>query len=65
MTSNRQAFRVVHTDVALIDKPPLDILGAQMCSGGIEGGTPLEEIASSWRRDEREFESLRQPFLLY
>ena len=48
------------------EKLPIDILaGSDVLRTQIEGGMPLEEIASSWRSDEREFESLRQPFLLY
>jgi len=48
------------------DKLPIDILaGSDVLRLQIEGGAPLQEIAASWRGDERTFESLRQPFLLY
>jgi uncharacterized protein YbbC (DUF1343 family) len=48
------------------DKLPIDILaGSDVLRKQIEGGTPLDEIASSWRSDEQAFDSLRQPFLLY
>jgi uncharacterized protein YbbC (DUF1343 family) len=47
-------------------KLPIDILaGSDVLRKQIEGGTPLDEIASSWRSDEQAFGSLRQPFLLY
>jgi uncharacterized protein YbbC (DUF1343 family) len=48
------------------DKLPIDILaGSDVLRMQIDGGVPLQDIESSWRGDERMFESLRQPFLLY
>ncbi len=48
------------------EKLPIDILaGSDVLRKQIEGGTPLEEIASSWRSDEQAFAAMRQRFLLY
>ena len=66
MTSHRQAFRAVHTGLSLIDRLPIDILaGSDVLRKQIEGGTPREAIALSWREDEQAFERLRRAFLLY
>ena len=48
------------------DKVPIDILaGSRVLRQQIESGTALDEIAGSWREDERAFEKLRRPYLLY
>ena len=48
------------------DKPPIDILaGSDVLRKQIESGTPLDEIAASWREDEQAFTQLRRAFLLY
>jgi uncharacterized protein YbbC (DUF1343 family) len=48
------------------DKMPFDILaGSDDLRRQIESETPLAEMAESWRDDERAFEKLRQPYLLY
>ena len=48
------------------DKLPIDILaGSDVLRTQIEGGTPLEAIASSWSDDEQAFVAMRQRFLLY
>jgi uncharacterized protein YbbC (DUF1343 family) len=48
------------------EKVPIDILaGAQLLREQIERGTPIQEIAASWRDDEDEFRRLREPYLLY
>jgi uncharacterized protein YbbC (DUF1343 family) len=48
------------------DKLPIDILaGSDALRRQIESDTPLDEIAASWREDERAFEELRRPYLLY
>jgi len=48
------------------DKLPIDILaGSDVLRQQIESSTPLDEIAGSWREDERAFETLRRPYLLY
>jgi uncharacterized protein YbbC (DUF1343 family) len=47
-------------------KMPFDILaGSDTLRRQIEAETPLAEIAQSWREDEKAFERLRTPFLLY
>ena len=57
----------IERDIRIIQRElPIDILaGSDVLRKQIEGGTGLDEIASSWRSDEQAFESLRQPFLLY
>ena len=48
------------------DKMPFDILaGSDDLRRQIESETPLAEIAESWRDEERAFEKLRKPYLLY
>ena len=48
------------------EKVPIDILaGSQLLREQIERGTPIQEIAASWRDDEDEFRRLREPYLLY
>jgi uncharacterized protein YbbC (DUF1343 family) len=48
------------------EKMPFDILaGSDELRHQIEAGTPLAEIAESWRDDERTFEKQRKPYLLY
>jgi uncharacterized protein YbbC (DUF1343 family) len=48
------------------DKMPFDILsGSDELRRQIESGMPLAEIAESWRDDEKTFEALRRPHLLY
>ncbi len=48
------------------EKMPFDILaGSDRLRKQIEAETPLAEIAESWREDERAFETLRKPYLLY
>ena len=48
------------------DKLPIDILaGSDGLRKQIEGGMPLDAIASSWHGDEQAFRSLRTPYLLY
>ena len=48
------------------DKMPFDILaGSDVLRRQIESETPLAEIADSWRQDEKAFEKIRQPYLLY
>jgi uncharacterized protein YbbC (DUF1343 family) len=48
------------------EKMPFDILaGSDILRRQIESGVPVAEIAESWRDDEREFERLRRPYLLY
>jgi uncharacterized protein YbbC (DUF1343 family) len=48
------------------EKMPFDILaGSDRLRQQIEAETPLAEIAESWRDDERAFETLRKPYLLY
>jgi uncharacterized protein YbbC (DUF1343 family) len=48
------------------DKMPFDILaGSDDLRRQIESETPLAEIAESWRDDERAFEKLQKPYLLY
>ena len=48
------------------DKMPFDILaGSDDLRRQIESETPLAEIAESWRDDERGFEKVRKPYLLY
>jgi uncharacterized protein YbbC (DUF1343 family) len=48
------------------DKMPFDILsGSDQLRRQIESGMPLAEIAESWRHDEKTFEALRRPYLLY
>jgi uncharacterized protein YbbC (DUF1343 family) len=47
-------------------KLPIDILaGSDVFRGQIEWGTPIEEIAASWREDETAFAAQRAPYLLY
>ena len=48
------------------DKLPIDILaGSDVLRTQIERGTPLQEIAASWREDEQTFRATRKDFLLY
>jgi uncharacterized protein YbbC (DUF1343 family) len=48
------------------DKMPIDILaGSDTLRQQVESGTPIAEIAASWKDDETEFERLRRPFLMY
>ncbi len=48
------------------DKMPFDILaGSDELRRQIEAETPLAEIAESWRDDERAFEKLQRPYLMY
>jgi uncharacterized protein YbbC (DUF1343 family) len=48
------------------DKLPIDILaGSGQLRRQVEAGMPPGEIAASWAEDEREFERVRRPFLLY
>jgi len=48
------------------EKLPIDILaGSSALRAAIDRGTPAAEIASSWERDVREFEQVRQKYLLY
>jgi uncharacterized protein YbbC (DUF1343 family) len=48
------------------DKMPFDILaGSDELRRQIEAAAPVAEIAESWRDDERAFERLRAPCLLY
>ena len=47
-------------------KAPIDILaGSDVLRRQIETETPLQAIEGSWRPDEKEFERLRRPYLLY
>jgi uncharacterized protein YbbC (DUF1343 family) len=48
------------------EKLPIDILaGSATLRTQIEAGTPLMEIAASWREDEQAFARERAPYLLY
>ena len=48
------------------DKLPIDILaGSSILREQIEGDVPPADIAASWHDDERAFDRLRRPFLLY
>jgi uncharacterized protein YbbC (DUF1343 family) len=48
------------------DKAPIDILaGSNVLQRQIETDTPLQAIVASWRADEKGFERLRRPYLLY
>lgn len=48
------------------EKLPISILwGSETLRRDVESGTAPTEIAASWRDDERAFETLRAPFLLY
>ena len=48
------------------EKLPIDILsGSDVLRRQIEAGTPLTEMADSWREDEQAFRILRRPYLLY
>ncbi len=48
------------------EKLPIDILaGSETLRVQIEGGTPLPEIAASWRADEAAFAALRKEYVLY
>jgi uncharacterized protein YbbC (DUF1343 family) len=48
------------------DKMPIDILaGSDTLRQQVESGTPIAEIAASWKDDETEFKRLRRPFLMY
>jgi len=48
------------------DRLPFDVIaGGTMLRKQIEQGTPLEEIADSWRRDEASFREARRGYLLY
>jgi uncharacterized protein YbbC (DUF1343 family) len=48
------------------DKMPIDILaGSSTLREQIEADVPATEIAASWRKDEEEFRTLRERFLLY
>ncbi len=48
------------------DKVPIDILaGSDTLRQQVESGVPIVEIAAGWKDDERGFERLRQPFLMY
>ena len=48
------------------DRLPFDVIaGGTMLREQIEQGTPLEEIADSWRRDEASFREARRGYLLY
>lgn len=47
-------------------KLPIDILaGSDTLRGQIESGTPLPDVAGSWRGDEEAFRKARAPYLLY
>ena len=48
------------------EKLPIDILaGSDVLRRQLESETPLADISASWHDDERAFERLRKPFLLY
>jgi len=48
------------------DKMPIDILaGSDTLRQQVESGTPIAEIAASWKDDETEFKRLRRRFLMY
>ena len=48
------------------DKMPIDILaGSDVLRRQIESGTPIREIAASWKDDEAAFRRLREPYLMY
>jgi uncharacterized protein YbbC (DUF1343 family) len=48
------------------DKMPIDILaGSDVLRRQIESGTPIREIAASWKDDEAAFRRLRAPYLMY
>jgi uncharacterized protein YbbC (DUF1343 family) len=48
------------------DKVPIDILaGSDTLRKQIEADLPATDIAASWRKDEEEFRTLRERFLLY
>jgi uncharacterized protein YbbC (DUF1343 family) len=48
------------------DKLPIDILaGSSGLREQIEANVPAAEIAATWRDDERAFDRLRRPFLMY
>ncbi len=48
------------------DKLPIDILaGSDRVRLQIEADVPARKIAAGWQADERAFEELRRPFLLY
>ena len=48
------------------DKMPIDILaGSDALRQQVESGVPIAEIAARWKDDEKGFERLRQPFLMY
>jgi uncharacterized protein YbbC (DUF1343 family) len=48
------------------DKLPIDILaGSDLLRTQIESDVSLDEIAESWRPDEKKFRELREQFLLY
>jgi uncharacterized protein YbbC (DUF1343 family) len=48
------------------DKMPFDILsGSDELRRQVESEMPIAEIAESWRDDEKTFEALRRPHLLY
>jgi uncharacterized protein YbbC (DUF1343 family) len=45
---------------------PIDILaGSDTLRQQVESGTPIAEIAASWKDDETEFKRLRRRFLMY
>jgi len=48
------------------DKLPIDILdGSDALRRHVEAGTPIKEMADSWREDEQAFRTQRKPYLLY
>ena len=48
------------------ERLPIDILaGSDALRRQIESDAPVADIAASWREDERAFDRLRKPFLLY
>jgi uncharacterized protein YbbC (DUF1343 family) len=48
------------------EKLPIDILaGSGQLRRQVEAGTPIADIADSWRDDEAAFRALRAPYLLY
>jgi uncharacterized protein YbbC (DUF1343 family) len=48
------------------EKLPIDILaGSDRLRRDLEAGTPIKEMADSWREDEQAFRILRRPYLLY
>jgi len=48
------------------DRMPIDILaGSDRLRHAIEADVPAREIAQEWEAEAREFEAIRQPYLLY